>query len=1359
MLNPIVWRLFTLLLWVSVAASLSACGEDGEEGPGPGPGGPGEVAASDAAQEAFGELDVAALTLGEVLERFDVDGDGVVDAQDVQALRSCVEAGESAEGLRCDVLPDGVVDAQDDYLLSFAVGETVGRPEATLAGVIEALEEVADGRADYDLVAAFHDYNEDGEVDAQDIRVLIGVLEEASSGGFDLDGDGALGFLDVRLLSEREAAGFGGGEVAQPDVNGVEGVGVLDLLLLAHAAIYTSEQTFGFLDVNLDGALDARDFCMVSDTPADAGFYRLLMPAEAAEAAFAADRPRFEMCRADGRAVARQVPRLDTEMVVALKPANLYLKAVESPPEGFEPVDAGGSPDRALFVVTTEPTDRPLQSLSMPWSQSLAEPGASRVEVGGEALPEGASLVLPDAIVALTAPDDRGLGRSGQSRAGQARTSYEVKLDERLFSPEQKVDAQEFQDKLNATIASYRALIDGCPCALDEATRLALVRNLVQASQSLDAILSVSVTVLETLNIEGARLARLAQITNAEAAAQFYLLADDIVAMEYIKTGLLVVEVLYDISTGGLGKALEGALGNLISELENDFVLPSPETGGGAAVQNIATSLQGGLSAGLVLDALQGVSARQAAQKAGQEVLSEAAFKTLFKEEFLKAARKKLGNGKELSAAAFETVIKELIKLLPVLYVNYVRAVAMSQDALAVEATQTYVASVLARGRQATVVRELTAARVILEDLKVDLLLRLDSQGCPVTFSATDACDFDLQAAIEAARAKLVMDIARTRTVLDDAVEQTAPDAIFQSTCVEGEVRRSLSEQNLEVAGIARELTQLARLKGSREALAALDLRLARASKKLTELRQAYSALGCAQLFALDVTPAQADAIRDAEVDRVKAFEDFESAVRDALTIYDACQRGAGGQRGACAADLEAARTAPWAAASRALSCLPAYVMQCCGDGRQQSFEQCDASDARSSMCDQGLSCNDRCVCSRPEDEPEIPDDFIIVGEGLGLGNADIFRGFTPLDIERIIHSSPLVPSKPVAGDHTTATGLYSGTVRLDAQGAAIFDARFPCGPGQEDQTLCPPDAGPTGAGLFHVVIVGFGGPVPTNDLPNIYQYGFVFDADATGPNNFPAPPGFENDFFQDTDLWFVVGVDQGPSLSITDARSGALSPAPINARVIIRGNAIALVVPAPAFEVEDPPFRVTAFRHTGDFGLEAPFNYDGSLHPAVEEGLRTFSGQIARPEPPEGGTGGDLDPLVCLMPPFPLTISDTAACVGDGIMEVLGDARVVATEPATVRVPAGQPLRFRLVGTGSCNFSIVTEARANDPNLEGGVFVSGIQLRPGQVSDDLTLPPEVVEAMSAENFVVTLWDDCENRFQSFGGLSFEIVR
>ena len=50
------------------------------------------------------------------------------------------------------------------------------------------------------------------------------------------------------------------------------------------------------------------------------------------------------------------------------------------------------------------------------------------------------------------------------------------------------------------------------------------------------------------------------------------------------------------------------------------------------------------------------------------------------------------------------------------------------------------------------------------------------------------------------------------------------------------------------------------------------------------------------------------------------------------------------------------------------------------------------------------------------------------------------------------------------------------------------------------------------------------------------------------------------------------------------------------------------LAVPASELEAEFPPFRITDFRHTGDWGMSDPYDWDGCVYPTVADGLYDWS-------------------------------------------------------------------------------------------------------------------------------------------------------
>lgn len=199
--------------------------------------------------------------------------------------------------------------------------------------------------------------------------------------------------------------------------------------------------------------------------------------------------------------------------------------------------------------------------------------------------------------------------------------------------------------------------------------------------------------------------------------------------------------------------------------------------------------------------------------------------------------------------------------------------------------------------------------------------------------------------------------------------------------------------------------------------------------------------------------------------------------------------------------------------------------------------------------------------------------------------------------------------SQEGAGDHTEtkATAAVDAPVPEDAVQNAFGNTYFPCGPGPFGFTLCA-DAGAIWMGGRYVIVAHvLEADVPLADPINLYQYGFVFDADGDPNNNYvPAPP-FTADFFRDTDRWYEVGYDPagGWTIKATDARNGGFSAHSSTARAIIAANTITLVVPREEFSASDLRYRVTAFRHTGDFGQNPPFDWNGDVEPPVGQPLK----------------------------------------------------------------------------------------------------------------------------------------------------------
>jgi hypothetical protein len=186
------------------------------------------------------------------------------------------------------------------------------------------------------------------------------------------------------------------------------------------------------------------------------------------------------------------------------------------------------------------------------------------------------------------------------------------------------------------------------------------------------------------------------------------------------------------------------------------------------------------------------------------------------------------------------------------------------------------------------------------------------------------------------------------------------------------------------------------------------------------------------------------------------------------------------------------------------------------------------------------------------------------------------------------------------------AAGVDFWEMSDGARQRVFFNTVFPCGEGVAAFTVCP-DLMASSPGGEHVVAYAiFDEEIPLAHPERIYQYGFVFDADADAGNNYVPLDAYPKDFFADTDRWYALAYAPGTGwqLQVTNARDGQILGVPSAARAMIRGNTIMLVVPAVEFEVETPPYRATAFWHLGDYGFNPPFNWNADVQPPVGEPL-----------------------------------------------------------------------------------------------------------------------------------------------------------
>lgn len=221
------------------------------------------------------------------------------------------------------------------------------------------------------------------------------------------------------------------------------------------------------------------------------------------------------------------------------------------------------------------------------------------------------------------------------------------------------------------------------------------------------------------------------------------------------------------------------------------------------------------------------------------------------------------------------------------------------------------------------------------------------------------------------------------------------------------------------------------------------------------------------------------------------------------------------------------------------------------------------------------------------DDDNEVTDDMLLSWT-YGLG----------------IYPRPLsfTGSTPVTGTGVTQiTGFYSGLM-LDVNWGNLTTPAGtstvkPCGAIDGGEFVCPVDqAGTTNTENWLIVGMLLDDNIPLADPTNRYTFGFVMDGDGNPDNNFEPDPAFENDFFQDTDLWYTVEYNptDGWSMFGIDA-SGAGNPQRFftDAGAVIRDNMVLIAIPSSEITLLYPTIRFTAFRHQGDFGQSLPYGLD----------------------------------------------------------------------------------------------------------------------------------------------------------------------
>lgn len=214
--------------------------------------------------------------------------------------------------------------------------------------------------------------------------------------------------------------------------------------------------------------------------------------------------------------------------------------------------------------------------------------------------------------------------------------------------------------------------------------------------------------------------------------------------------------------------------------------------------------------------------------------------------------------------------------------------------------------------------------------------------------------------------------------------------------------------------------------------------------------------------------------------------------------------------------------------------------------------------------------------------------------------------------------SNPLVPRRiPQRAQDVRMFGAVAGlltVVQLIALFGGLTDEGgelFPEGAGPNGYTVHASPGAPLQQDDYITFWMSCDDDIPLSSTTEFYQYAFVCDSDLDPNNNWVPAPAFPDDFFKDTDRWYELNYAPNGSWVLTCKQIGngnSINVVASGARAIISGDSIVMVVPRSEFAVQNPPFRVSTFAHTGDFGQNAPFTWSGDPTPTVAEGLHAWN-------------------------------------------------------------------------------------------------------------------------------------------------------
>ena len=219
-----------------------------------------------------------------------------------------------------------------------------------------------------------------------------------------------------------------------------------------------------------------------------------------------------------------------------------------------------------------------------------------------------------------------------------------------------------------------------------------------------------------------------------------------------------------------------------------------------------------------------------------------------------------------------------------------------------------------------------------------------------------------------------------------------------------------------------------------------------------------------------------------------------------------------------------------------------------------------------------------------------------------------IAEWYMKVDATRLtVHSSNLVAPQAPNTPETQLVGRASFVI--DARKAK----KVKCGANGDVEVLCANGMTETlGAGKYLYVTKHFAGDFPSSDTTHTFQYSVGFDQDGVSANNWTGSASFPNDFYLGEDR--VYELDKSPvtqwTLNVVDLTNNQRSTPPSQAVAVVYKTIAGVLIPMSKITSAHPSYRVTAFEHTGDFGLKGG-PWSGALDPTAHEPLAPFGAGV----------------------------------------------------------------------------------------------------------------------------------------------------